>query len=100
MRAALLVQAYFLQHGVGPADDVAPGGDRLPGIGAEGAVDLCEGWDHDVFMQRQIGEYLRGLEHAGDAGLVDLVRLNAEEGAASEHHRAGIRLQPADETVQ
>ena len=75
-------------------------GDLAPAIDSKRTIALCERWYHDVFGQRQITEYLGGLEHTADADLVDFMRVHAEQGYTVEVDTAGIGIETSDETVQ
>ena len=86
----VVLQADVLDHLARLVVQLALVVEVLPGADAEGAVALGHRRDEHVVQHGQVGEDLRRLEDAGDAELVDLVRMLAGERGAVEADRAGV----------
>src|SRR5690606_41914347 len=65
--------------------------DRTEHVDFERAVTSRECGCHHVLQHGQVGEDLRRLENAGNAELVDLVRLPAGQDIRSEEHTSELQ---------
>ncbi len=88
MYFAAVDEADVLKHVLGFLTDhpfVLHGAEH---VDLESAIPPGERRRHDVLGNRQVGEYLRRLEDAGDAELIDLVGLFPRQHVTVEDDRS------------